>query len=456
MSTAMVTGHPNRYNSRDEPQHDVAAEQSVLGAMMLSPDAIADVLDVLDVHDFYVPAHATVFESICELYAGGKPTDPISVGDELDRAGALIRIGGAPYLHTLIATPPVAASVGYHAEIVAEKAQRRRYEQAGHMITQYGAAGAGTDIPELIERAQTALDAVTNGRAATVGYTTLSDMHDTQRSLLEDVQAGRIEPGVPTGFMDLDDMLDGLEGGHMVVVAGRPGSGKSTLGVDIARHVAFHQGHTAAVFSLEMSRTELWRRIVCAEAKIRHDAIKKPGELIPADWDRINSTITRLRAGGQFIIDDTPGMTPTQIRAKSRRIKARHGLKVIVVDYMQLMTSGKRVESRQAEVAEFSRQIKLLAKELDVPVIAISQLNRSPEQRADKRPMLSDLRESGALEQDTDIAILVHRPSMYERDDPRAGEVDLIVAKNRSGRTGTIVLAEQLHYCRFMDLAPER
>ncbi len=237
----------------------------------------------------------------------------------------------------------------------------------------------------------------------------------------------------------------------MIIMAARPGVGKSTLALDIARHAAVKQRKAAVIFSLEMSKTEITMRLLSAEAQIRLSHMRS-GSMNDQDWERIVRRMSEI-SDAPLYIDDSPNMTMMEIRAKARRLKQKADLKLIVVDYLQLMSSGKRVESRQQEVSEFSRQMKLLAKELEVPVIAISQLNRGPEQRTDKRPMLSDLRESGSLEQDADMVILVHRPDAWEADDPRAGEADLIVAKHRNGPTATISVAHQLHYSRFTDLA---
>jgi replicative DNA helicase len=257
--------------------------------------------------------------------------------------------------------------------------------------------------------------------------------------------------GIPTGFMDLDKLTDGFQAGQFVIVAGRPASGKSTLGLDVIRSAAVRHQIPSVAFSLEMSRQEIMMRLLSAEARVALQRIRK-GDLDELDWARLAKMQGPIEAAPLFI-DDSPNMTLPQIRAKCRRLKARHGLKLVVVDYLQLMTSGKRVESRQQEVSEFSRALKLLAKELEVPVIAACQLNRGPEQRSDKKPLLADLRESGSLEQDADIVILLHREDLYDKESPRAGEADLIVAKHRNGPTDTITVASQLHYSRFVDLA---
>ncbi|MGH3880055.1 MAG: replicative DNA helicase [Actinophytocola sp.] len=435
-----------------QPPQDLAAEQSVLGGMMLSKDAIADVVEVLRPGDFYRPAHQAVYDCVLDLYGRGEPADAVTVSAELERRGELRRVGGAPYLHTLIATVPTAANAGYYAEIVAEKAILRRLVEAGTRIVQLGYAGAeGADVNEVVDRAQSSIYEVTERRMSE-DYVALEELLQPTMDEIDAIASrGGSSLGVPTGFEDLDAVTNGLHPGQMIIVAARPGIGKSTLGLDFSRSCSVKHGMTSAIFSLEMSRTEIVMRMLSAEAKIRL-ADMRGGRMTDDDWTRLARRMSEISEAPMFV-DDSPNLTMMEIRAKARRLKQRHDLKLIVVDYMQLMTSGKRVESRQQEVSEFSRQLKLLAKELEVPVVAISQLNRGPEQRTDKRPMLADLRESGSLEQDADMVLLIHRPDAWERDDPRAGEADLILAKHRAGPTTTVTVAHQLHYSRFADLA---
>jgi replicative DNA helicase len=436
-----------------QPPQDLAAEQSVLGGMMLSKDAIADVVEVLSPNDFYRPAHQAVYDCVLDLYGRGEPADPITVSAELERRGELGRVGGAPYLHTLIATVPTAANAGYYAEIVAEKAVLRRLVEAGTRIVQMGYTGAegGAEIDEVVDRAQAAIYEVTERRMSE-DYVSLEELLQPTMDEIDAIASrGGSALGVPTGFADLDEMTNGLHPGQMIIVAARPGVGKSTLGLDFARSCSVRHGMTSVIFSLEMSRTEIVMRMLSAEAKIRLQDMRG-GRMSDDDWTRLARRMSEISEAPLYI-DDSPNLTMMEIRAKARRLKQRNDLRLVIVDYLQLMTSGKRVESRQQEVSEFSRNLKLLAKELEVPVVAISQLNRGPEQRTDKRPMLSDLRESGSLEQDADMVVLLNRPDAWERDDPRAGEADLIIAKHRAGPTSTITVAHQLHYSRFTDLA---
>ena len=557
-----------------QPPQDLTAEQSVLGGMLLSKDAIADVVEVLRPDDFYRPAHQTVYECILDLYGRGEPADAVTVSAELQRRGDLIRLGGAPYLHTLIATVPTAANAAYYAEIVAEKATLRRLVEAGTRIVQLGYHGVeGGEVNDIVDRAQAAIYEVTE-RSTSEDYVALEELLQPTMDEIDAIASrGGVSLGVPTGFVDLDAATNGLHPGQMIVVAARPGLGKalaldtplptpagwttmgdvavgdfllgadgrptqvvaatevmlgrpcyevafsdgtvivadadhqwitvdgagrravrttqvlaatlrspdgrphhvvdaaplparahrapavhtahrvhgsgavctaaplalsrrpqaeprlvvdvrpvpsvpvrcvevdaadhlylagrsmvpthnSTLGLDFARSCSVKHGMTSAVFSLEMSKSEIVMRLLSAEARIRL-ADMRAGRMSDDDWTRMARRMSEISEAPLFI-DDSPNLTLMEIRAKARRLKQRNDLKLVILDYLQLMTSGRKVESRQQEVSEFSRQIKLLAKELEVPVVAISQLNRGPEQRTDKRPMISDLRESGA------------------------------------------------------------
>ncbi|WP_367650019.1 replicative DNA helicase [Nocardioides sp. zg-1230] len=440
---------PRSPGDRTPPQ-DNAAEQSVLGSMLLSKDAIADVVDVIKGVDYYRPAHEVIHDAIIDLYGRGEPADPITVAAELVKRGELQRIGGAPYLHTLSANVPIAANAGYYAEIVRDKAILRRLVEAGTRIAALGYAGEG-EIDDVVDNAQAEVYKVTDRRAS-VDYAPLSDI---MSGVLDEIEAiGNREAGlygVPTGFADLDDLTNGLHSGQMIIVAARPAMGKSTLALDFCRAASIHNNLTSVFFSLEMTRSEIMMRLLSAEAKVPLNHIRN-GTMRDDDWEKLARKMGQV-SGAPMFIDDSPNMTMMEIRAKARRLKQRHDLKLIVIDYMQLMSSGKKVESRQLEVSEFSRNIKLLAKELECPIIALSQLNRGPEQRGDKRPMMSDLRESGSLEQDADMVILLHRDDVYEKESTRPGEADLIVAKHRNGPTRDLTVAFQGHYSRFVDMA---
>ena len=721
-------GAPPREDYGRQPPQDLQAEQSVLGGMLLSKDAVADVLERVRPGDFYKPAHQAVYDAILELYGRGEPADAVTVAAELERRGDLRKVGGAPYIHTLISTVPTAANAGYYAEIVGEKAILRRLVEAGTRIVQYGYAGdGGQDVAEVVDRAQAEVYEVTERRTAE-DYIVLEDLLQPTLDELDSIASrGGLSLGVPTGFADFDKLTNGLHPGQMIIVAARPGMGKalaldtplptptgfttmgkvavgdclfgadgrptkvvaatevmthrpcfevefddgssltadhqhqwvaeidgrrevlttdalqryagratvrnsapiqlpyrplaygpytvgalagmayddpeialrieaegpvdvmtlmadlggrvpreylrgsigqrrallsgildsrarvdddgwitvpaatnhmsgivgdlaaglgytfrrassgwirlaapddvftvhdkmqrhkelrpqvrsrlvtsvrstptvpvrcvqvdnpdhlylageamvpthnSTLAMDWLRSASIHNGLTSVMFSLEMSKTEIVMRLLSAEARVKLGDMRG-GNMSDDDWSRLARRMGEITEAPLFI-DDSPNLTMMEIRAKARRLKQRHDLRLVVIDYMQLMTSGKKVESRQQEVSEFSRSIKLLAKELEVPVVAISQLNRGPEQRTDKRPQVSDLRESGSLEQDADMVILLHRPDAVERDDPRAGEADIIVGKHRNGPTATITVAHQLHLSKFVDMA---
>lgn len=749
------------------PPQDVAAEQCVLGGMLLSKDAIADVVEILKSHDFYRPIHATIFDTILEIYGRGEPADSITVAAALADSGDLVRIGGAPYLHTLIASVPTAANASYYARIVGERAVLRRLVEAGTKIVQLGygtAAGGSRDVDDVVDLAQQAVYDVTERRVSE-DFAVLADMLQPTLDEIEAVGAqGGVMTGVPTGFTDLDRLLNGLHPGQLIIVAGRPGLGKalaldtplptpqgwttmgevtvgdrllgadgrpttvtaafavmhdrpcyevefsdgstivadadhlwktvlsaptgdgeteavlpaltmlgssttaetgrpvgtgfpapctavvttgeiaatlratggqldhavencaplrlpervlpvppyvlgirlasgyadagipqeylrasesqrrallaglmdtdgtvdpagnlqytstskrmardlqelivslgyrctvherpgrsrtiassvaytlsfftsdeifrletkrfahlsrrrparsdartpsrsvvdvrpvpsvpvrcvtvdnddhlylagrsmipthnSTASMDFARNAAIRANQAAAIFSLEMSKVEIVMRLLSAEARVPLHVLRS-GQLSDDDWTKLARCMGEISEAPLFV-DDTPSMNLMEIRAKARRLKQRHDLKMIVVDYLQLMTSPKRTESRQQEVADLSRGLKLLAKEVECPVIAVSQLNRGPEQRTDKRPQLSDLRESGSIEQDADVVILLHRDDYYDKESPRAGEADFIVAKHRNGPTDTVTVAAQLHLSRFVDMA---
>jgi replicative DNA helicase len=445
------TDAPSEDYGRQPPQ-DVAAEQSVLGGMLLSKDAIADVLEKLRPGDFYRPAHQNVYDAILDLYGRGEPADAVTVAAELDRRGLLRRVGGAPYLHTLISMVPTAANAGYYADIVSEKALLRRLVEAGTRVVQYGYAGAeGADVAEVVDRAQAEIYDVTDRRLSE-DFVPLEDLLQPTMDEIDAIASnGGLARGVPTGFTELDEVTNGLHPGQMVILAARPGVGKSTLGLDFMRSCSIKHRMASVIFSLEMSKSEIVMRLLSAEAKIKL-ADMRSGRMSDDDWTRLARRMSEISEAPLYI-DDSPNLTMMEIRAKARRLRQRADLRLIVVDYLQLMTSGKKFESRQVEVSEFSRNLKLLAKELEVPVIAISQLNRGPEQRTDKKPMLADLRESGSLEQDSDVVILLHRPDAFERDDPRGGEADLILAKHRNGPTKTVTVAHQLHLSRFANMA---
>jgi replicative DNA helicase len=394
-------GRPTPEFERTPPQ-DVAAEQSVLGGMLLSKDAIADVVEVVRATDFYRPAHQTIFDVVVDLYGKGEPADPITVSAELTRLGEIGRVGGAPYLHTLLSSVPTAANAGFYARIVAEQAILRRLVEAGTRIVQlgYGAAGAG-GVDDVVDRAQQSIYDVTERRSSE-DYTLLEELMQPTMDELEAIGSrGGAMSGVPTGFADLDGLTNGLHPGQLIVIAGRPGLGKSTLGLDIARSASVKHGLPAAIFSLEMSKTEITMRLLSAEARVPLHHMRS-GTMTDDDWSRLARRMGEV-AEAPLYIDDSPNLTMMEIRAKARRLRQRNDLQLVVIDYLQLMSGNKKAENRQQEVSELSRSLKLLAKELEIPVIAMSQLNRGAEQRTDKKPQIADLRESGCLPASTRV-----------------------------------------------------
>ncbi|PLW02704.1 replicative DNA helicase [Corynebacterium ulcerans] len=435
-----------------QPPHDVEAEQGVLGAMLLSPQTVIEIVEVLTPEDFYRPAHQLIYSAMIDLFSDNKEIDPVIVAARLDRNNDLERVGGAPYLHTLISSVPTAANARYYAEIVAEKALLRQLVDAGTRVVQLGYEGTeGAEIESVIDLAQQEVFKV-NKKGSAEDYAVLGDIIGPTMEELDDISAhGGLAMGVPTGFIDLDNLTNGLHGGQMIIVAARPGVGKSTLALDFVRSCAIKNEKAAVIFSLEMSKSEIAMRLISAEAEVRLSDMRS-GKLDDAAWSKLAIRVGQIEQAPIFI-DDSANLTMMEIRSKARKLKQKYDLQMIVVDYLQLMSSGRRVESRQQEVSEFSRQLKLLAKELDVPLIAISQLNRGPESRTDKRPQLADLRESGSLEQDADMVMLLYRPDSQDKENERAGEADIILAKHRGGPIDTVQVAHQLHYSRFVDMA---
>jgi len=429
--------------------NDMLAEQCTLGGMLLSQEAIAEVFDAVRGPDFYAPKHEIIYSAILELYSKGEPTDVITVTDQLTKNGDLVKAGGADYLHTLTSIVPTAANAAFYADIVQEKATLRRLVEVGTKIAQMGYKAEG-DIIDLVNQAESDLYGVSN-QGSGEDYVPLFDSIEDAVKQMEIAQKrGGEMVGVPTGFAELDDMTHGLHPGQLIILAARPAVGKSTLALDIARTAAIKHNKPVIFFSLEMGRAEIAMRLLSAESRIYLQNMRK-GDLNDNDWARIASVRGEINSAPLYI-DDSPNMTLVEIRAKCRRLAKRVGLEMIVIDYIQLMTSGKKVESRQQEVSEFSRALKLLAKELGVPVIAISQLNRNSEKSENKKPELSHLRESGSLEQDADVVVLLHRDDINNREHPRAGEADLIVAKQRNGPTGTIVVNFLGQFSKFEDM----
>ncbi|MFG3585058.1 replicative DNA helicase [Streptomyces sp. NPDC047990] len=434
--------------------HDLPAELATLSSMLLSRDAIADVTEIIkDPADFFRPAHQTVFAAIVARYLLDEPVDPIVLAGDLAKSGDLTRIGGAPYLHHLVQQAPSATSGEYYAGIVREKAVLRNLQSACTRTLHVIADGTA-ETGELLDDLRAEVDGIVDDTSRGDEDTLIGADGEDFLEQLEHLQKNGPARGVKTGFTDFDSLTNGLQPGQLIVIAARPAIGKSTLGTDIVRHATIVEGLPAVFFSLEMSRTELKMKIASAQARVALHHLQSQNGMTDDDWTRLAKAWPMINAAPLDIVDDA-GLTLTKIRSHCRRIKRKRDLRLVVIDYLQLMegeVSG-RSENRQQEVAKISRSLKKLAAELHVPVIAMSQLNRGAEQRTDKKPLLSDLRESGAIEQDANMVILLHREDAYDRESPRAGEADFIVAKNRGGPTATITTAFQGHYSRFVDMA---
>ncbi len=433
------------------PPYNLDAEASLLGAMLLSRDAIADALEIIEVDHFYKPSHGHVYDAICTLYASGDPADPVTVSEMLTRAGVLDQIGGPGFLLELQAATPATSSAAKYARIIQENATPRSLIGVANEIAEIG-YGRPDDVVKAVDEAENMVFQVGQGRVAD----TMSKMSDLLNANLDQLEKryeeGKPITGTPTGFVDFDLMLSGLQPSNLVIIGARPAMGKTSFALNIATSVAMKAGLPVLMFSLEMSQLELSQRILCSESRVDSKNVRS-GNLREEDWSRINHGVGRL-ADAPLWIDDNPSTSVMEIRAKARRLTSRVGkLGVVIVDYLQLMTGRTRAESRQVEVSEISRGLKILARELDTPVIGLSQLSRALESRQDKRPMLADLRESGSLEQDADVVAFIYRDEVYNTESPDIGTAEIIVAKHRNGPTGTTRLAFVPHHTRFADMA---
>ena len=431
------------------PPHNLEAEESVLGAMMLSAEAIADVVEVVRPEDFYKSANGKIFDTLRAIYARGDPVDAITAVEELRRRDLLEDVGGHLYIHELVEQVPTPAAAGNYARIVAQHALMRRLIQAAADIMAMGYS-APEDPERVADQAEQRIYEVARQEEKDQ-VASLRQLVDQAMTDLEHIQNRESAfAGLPTGFRDVDELLSGLQPGNLIMLAARPGVGKSSLATNVARNVSVESRVPVAMFSLEMSRWEIGMRLLCAEAGVAWDRIR--GRRVGADdWARIVQAAEVLHDAPLSIVD-SGNVTIVDIRAKARRLSARkQGLGLIIVDYLQLMSHHRRVDNRQQEIAEISRSLKLLAKELAIPVLAVSQLNRDPERRQDKRPQLSDLRESGSLEQDADVVMFIHRD---DSSPDSKGLAELIVAKHRNGPTDSLRLTFLPHLTQFRNFAP--
>ncbi|MGH2756319.1 MAG: replicative DNA helicase [Actinomycetota bacterium] len=436
---------PNRI-----PPHDLDAEQSVLGAMLESKEAIANVLEIIEPNHFYKPAHIEIYETVLALYGRGEAVDAITVADELARRGKLESIGGKPYIHGLLEAYPTASSAGHYARIVEELAILRRLIEAGTHVQELGFS-MPEDIADTLNDAEETIFNVGDKRLK-------DDYHEIRKLLMASMvsieklyERGENLTGLSSGFPDLDEMTAGFQPSNLIIVAARPSQGKSSLMNDFALAAALKNHVPTVIFSLEMSKEEVVKRFLSSEARVDAQRINK-GALQEQDWTKLSAALGRL-AEAPIFIDDSANISLMEMRAKCRRLKAKHGLGLIVVDYLQLMQSPRRSENRVQEVSEISRSLKILARELQVPVVCASQLNRMVESRADKRPLLGDLRESGSIEQDSDVVMFIYRDEVYNPDTEARGEAELIIAKHRNGPTGKVRLAFMNQYTKFASIA---
>ncbi|MGH8494617.1 MAG: replicative DNA helicase [Gammaproteobacteria bacterium] len=438
------------------PPHSVEAEQSVLGGLMLDNNAWDKVADVVVEDDFYRRDHRLIFRAIGELVERRQPCDAVTISEMLESRGDLAQVGGLAYLGTLAKETPSAANVRAYALIVRERAVLRRLIQVGGEIAQSVYAADGRAPGELIDEAERRVfEIADSGQRRGSGFQPLKAILTQSLDRLDTLYhtEGDIT-GVSTGFTEMDKKTAGLQRGDLIIVAGRPSMGKTSLCTNIAEHAALSKAAIpTAIFSMEMSAEQLSFRMIGSIGRVNQSSLRT-GKISDDDWDRVNSSV-KLMTRAPIFIDDTPALSPTEVRARARRLKREHGLGLIVVDYLQLMQVADTKENRATELSEISRSLKALAKELDLPVIALSQLNRSVEQRNDKRPVMSDLRESGALEQDADLIVFIYRDEVYNPDTPRKGIADIIIAKQRNGPIGDFRLTFLGEYTRFENLVAE-
>ena len=432
------------------PPHDIEAEQAVLGCMLTDKDSVIDAIEVLKEDAFYREDNKAIFAAILSLYSKSEPIDLITVKAELVENGNFERVGGLEYLATLPDKVPTTSNVQKYIKIVDEKWMLRSLVNAANELISLG-YNETEDVDMLMDMAEKKVFELAQ-KKNTKGYTSIKDVLVESFGKLEELynQKGKIS-GLSTGFMDLDLKTSGLHNSDLIIVAARPAMGKSAFAINIATNVAVQSGKGVAIFNLEMSKEQVGNRILCSEAMVDSNKIRT-GQIEDDDWVKLATTLSRL-SEAPIYIDDTAGISIMEIRAKCRKLKMEKDIGLVVIDYLQLIQgSGRRNSSREQEISEISRSLKILAKELDIPVIALSQLSRGVEKRDDKRPMLSDLRESGAIEQDADIVMFLYRDDYYNEDSEKKNVAEVILAKHRGGSTGTVDLAWLSNYTKFASL----
>lgn len=434
------------------PPHSLEAERGVLGGVLIDNQAIDAALEALNADDFYREAHRHIFESMLSLQGRGEPVDELTVADELRRGGKLDQVGGLAYVGELARSTPTSAHVRAYAKIVHDRAVLRRMVAAATGIVEEGMRAEG-DVREYVDRAEKAVFEVSDDKKRR-GYLPIKEVLVTTFKKLEAAaNRGEAITGVPTGFTKLDHMLSGLQPSDLIIVAGRPSMGKTAFTLNVAAGAALRGGVCTLLFSLEMSSDQLANRLLGAEARVDLSRLRN-GRVADQDWQALGHAAGKISSAPLFI-DDSGILNVFDVRTKCRRLKREHNLGLIIIDYLQLMSGVGKVESRAQEISDISRGLKAIARELSIPVIALSQLNRSLESRTDKRPMMSDLRESGAIEQDADVIMFLYRDDYYNKESPKKGTAEIIVAKQRNGPTGTVEMAFLPHLTRFENLAED-
>ena len=440
-------------SSAPVPPQNLEAEESVLGAMMISPGAIGAVSEILDAGDFYRESHAKVYRASLGLYAKGEPVDAITLTDELEERGELEAVGGRVRLHELAALVPASANAAHYARIVHETATLRGLIRAGGEIARLGWERPG-ETGDLVDQAEQILYDLSQQRVTGEWSEIEELLKESFERITQLYESGVDLTGTPSGFRELDRLTSGFQPGNLIIVAARPSMGKSALALCMAANMGVRHNIPVGLFTLEMSKAEVTQRLMCSEAKVESQRLRN-GKLAPDDWPRLTAACDKL-AKAPIYVDDTGLLNMMEIRSKARRLKARHpNLGLIIVDYLQLLTPSHRRDSdgRVQEVSEMSRSLKILARDLDVPIVALSQLSRAVEQRTDKRPILSDLRESGSIEQDADLVAFVYRDEYYNEESDQQGLAEVILAKHRNGPTDSIKLSFLKRYAKFSDLA---
>jgi replicative DNA helicase len=444
----------NHSDMRKLPPQSIEAEMSILGGILVDNEAINRALEILTPEDLYRESHRKIMRAMIELNEKGEPCDLITMTTILKKKGELEEVGGGAYLATLVDFVPMAANIYYYCKIVKEKCITRKLISAATDIVSKGFEDK-VDVEELLDVAQKIIFEISENKIRPAYYQVCDILKDTIKNIEILYEKKEMVTGVPSGYFDLDKITTGFHAGELIVIAGRPAMGKTTFAMNVAEYAAIDSNKpcAAAIFSLEMPKEQLVERLLCSLAKVDLSRLRT-GHMVENDWPKLLKAAGKLH-DAKIFLDDTPSISVMELRSKARRLKAEHDIGIIVIDYLQLMRGGPNPESRQQEISEISRSLKALAKELNIPVIALSQLNRSLEQRTDKRPMMSDLRESGAIEQDSDIIMFVYRGEVYEKDnEDLKGKAEIIIGKHRSGPIGTVNLSFRGEYTRFENLSP--